>query len=217
MHRRTRIMPGLMMAAAVFALTGCDVESEPAEDATLDTTWQDTAAQQDQMGASQEMYEANLEEANGSGVTGAATITVENEELRVTVAATGVEPNTRVPQHIHVNATCDEAGGILLNLDDDLSAPNDGDPRGDAYPETDDQGSLRFEGTRSIAELRTAIGEEDADTAGQADTARQPDTANVGARSGADSFDFGNRVVKLHGPDMQSIACGPLDPMSQGQ
>lgn len=223
MNRRIRFIPGLVVGTATaIALVGCEVETDAAEEATVDTTFQDTLSQ-DQMGADQEMYEARLEAVDGSGVTGTATVTVENEELTVTVAATGFDPNVRVPQHIHINSSCDNAGGILLNLDDALSAPNDGEPRGDAYPETDDQGNLQFEATRSIGELRTAMVGEGAgasrtDTAG-ADTAGA-DTAGTDTPGGADDaarFDFGNRVVNLHGPDMQPIACGPLDAMDHGQ
>lgn len=216
MNRRTRLIPGLVVGAATaIALVGCEVETDSADDAAIDTTWQDTLSQ-DQMGADQEMYEARLEAVDGSGVTGTATLTIEDEELTVTVAATGFDPDVRVPQHIHMNSSCDDAGGILLNLDDDLSAPNDGEARGDAYPETDDQGSLRFEATRSIGELRTALGDEDAEDADAVGT----DTAGtdtLGRDDDAERFDFGNRVVNLHGPDMQPIACGRLDAMDHSQ
>lgn len=216
MNRRTRFIPGLVVGAATaIALVGCEVETDTAEDATIDTTWQDTLSQ-DQMGADQEMYEARLEAVDGSGVTGTATLTIEDEELTVTVAATGFDPNVRVPQHIHMNSSCDDAGGILLNFDDDLSAPNDGEPRGDAYPETNDEGSLRFEATRSISDLSSALGDEGAG-ADNADTTDTASADTLGAAGDTQRFDFGNRVVNLHGADMQPIACGALDAMDHGQ
>lgn len=207
MSRRIRVLPGLMMAcAAAITLAGCDVESEPADDLQMDTLTQDTltGSQMDQ-----EMYEARIEGVEGSDATGTATLTVENDELQVTVAMTGLDPNTRVPQHIHVNSSCDNTGGIYLNLDDELSTPEDGAAAGDAYPEIDDQGAVRYEASRSLDELRAALSE--ADTA-QSDTAR----ANTRGQ-GAAEFDLGNRVVKLHGPDMQPIACGELEEMDHGQ
>lgn len=207
MSRRTRVLPRLVMAcAAAVALAGCDVESEPADDLQTDTLTQDTltGSQMDQ-----EMYEARIEGVEGSDATGTATLTVENDELQITVAMTGLDPNTRVPQHIHVNSSCDNAGGIYLNLDDELSTPEDGVAAGDAYPETDDEGALRYEASRSLDDLRTALSE--------ADTA-QSDTARVNTRGqGAAEFDLGNRVVNLHGPDMQPIACGELGEMDHGQ
>lgn len=214
MNRRTRLIPGLVVGAATaIALVGCEVETDSAEDATVDTTWQDTLSQ-DQMGADQEMYEARLEAVDGSGVSGTATVTIENEELTVTVAATGFDPNVPVPQHIHMNSSCDDAGGILLNLDDGLSAPNDGEPRGDAYPETNDQGSLRYEASRSIGDLSSALGDVDAE---DADTAATANADTLAGDVDAERFDFGNRVVNLHGADMQPIACGALDAMDHGQ
>lgn len=214
MNRRTRLIPGLVVGAATaIALVGCEVETDSAEDATVDTTWQDTLSQ-DQMGADQEMYEARLEAVDGSGVSGTATVTIENEELTVTVAATGFDPNVPVPQHIHMNSSCDDAGGILLNLDDGLSAPNDGEPRGDAYPETNDQGSLRYEASRSIGDLSSALSDVDAE---DADTAATANADTLAGDVDAERFDFGNRVVNLHGADMQPIACGALDAMDHGQ
>ncbi len=212
MSRRTRVLPGLMACAAAVAFAGCDTESEPADDLQMDTVTQDTMAD---TRMDQEVYEAQIEGVEGTDATGTATLTVENDELQVTVAVTGLDPNTRVPQHIHINSSCDDAGGIYLNLDDELSTPEDGQAAGDAFPETNDEGTLRYEATRSLNDLRTALGQ--ADTA-QSDTAQQTDTAQTnvpgtGMDQGAAEFDLGNRVVNLHGPDMQPIACGELESM----
>lgn len=217
MSRRTRILPGLLMAcAAVVPLAGCDMEEEPEDDLQTDTLMQDTMATD--MDMDQEMYEARIEGVEGSDVTGTVTLAVEDDDLQVTVALTGLDPDTRVPMHIHTGSSCDNAGGIYMNLDNDLSAPGDGDAAGDAYAETDDQGALRFEATRSLADLRTAL--RDADTA-DADTAA--DTADTDTMrtttpgQGAAEFDLANRVVNVHGPDMQPLACGEIDEMDHSQ
>lgn len=192
MTRRPRISSGLAVAAATaIVLTGCDTGTERA--AELDT---DTLADQPAMDtmADQEMYEARLAAVGGSGVSGTATVTLEGDEVQVTVAATGVEPGTRVPMHIHMNATCEDAGGIFLNLDDGLSAAGEGEARGDAYPQASDEGQLRLEASRSLSELRTAMGQ-----------------------GAGDMLDLGNRVINLHGADMQAIACGALERMDHGQ
>lgn len=195
MMRRTRSLPGLIVAlAAAVALVGCDVEPEPADDLDLDRpTPDDTLDDQFGQQPQQEIYEARLEERNGSGVTGTATLTMEGDELQVTIAATGLDPDTRVPQHIHMNASCDDAGGILLNLDDDLSAAGESEPSGDAYPEADDEGRLTYEASRSADDMRTAMGDQ--------------------AAAGEDALDLTNRVVNLHGEDMQPIACGEIESM----
>lgn len=195
MMRRTRSLPGLVVAVvAAVALVGCEVEPEPADDLNLDDpTAEDTLDQQMGQQQPEETYEARLEERNGSGVTGTATFTMEGDELQITIAATGLDPNTRVPQHIHLNASCDDAGGILLNLDGDLSAAGEAEPSGDAYPETGDDGRLTYEASRSVEDLRTALGDQ--------------------AAAGEDALDLTNRVVNLHGQDMQPIACGEIEGM----
>lgn len=224
MTPRSRFLPGLALAAATaVVLTGCEAETEPAAELETDTLTDQRAVDATM---DQEIYEARLEALDGSGVTGAATFTWQDDELQVTVAATGLDPETRVPQHVHMNATCEDAGGILLNLDNELSAPNDGEPRGDAYPESSAQGDLRFEANRSMDELRTALQENaEADTAAdatQADTGQAGTTGTATGRSAAgqavmDTLNLGERVVNLHGEDMQPIACGPLERMEPGQ
>lgn len=224
-----RLIPALALAAATaVVMTGCDTAADrPAE---MDT---DTMAQQPGvtgMPAEQEMYEARIEALQGSGVTGTATFTRENGELQVTVAATGLPPNTRVPQHVHKNASCDNAGGIALNLDDALSAPSQGEPRGDAYPESNDRGEIRYQASRSLNELQRAMGGSgQADTAGantadttgrgatRADTGRRGTAGGVAGQAAMDTLNLGNRVVKLHNAQMQAIACGTLERMEHGQ
>lgn len=209
MTRRPRISSGLALAAATaIVVTGCDAGTE--REAELDT---DTLADQPAMDmtAQQEMYEARLEAVDGSGVSGTATVTVEGDEVQVTVAATGLEPGTRVPMHIHMNATCDDAGGIFLNLDDGLSAPGEGEARGDAYPEASEEGALRLEASRSLTELRTAMGQGAEAATAEADTGRTQTGMSM------DMLELGNRVINLHGADMQAISCGALERMDHGQ
>jgi Cu/Zn superoxide dismutase len=197
MTRRSRLFPGLALVAAAVALAGCDIESEGADDLEPDTLAQtgltgDTADSQ-----LRELYEARLSPVGESNVSGTATVTIGADEVLVTLTATGLDPETRYAAHIHMNASCDDAGGIMLNLDDALNTPNEGEARGDAYPETDDQGRLDYEATRSLEELRTALRDEGA--------------------AHADSLDLGNRVVNVHGPDMNPVACGPLDRGGSGR
>lgn len=198
MTRRSRFIPALALAGATaVVLAGCDVEPDNADEMQMDTVAQEESAfgpADQQVG---EIYEARLEAVDGSGVSGVATVTVHEDELQVTVAATGLDPETRYPMHIHANASCDNAGGILLNLDDGLTAAGEGEPRGDSYADTDDQGRLEYAASRSMEDLRAAMREHGAE---------QPD-----------GLDLANRVVTLHSPEMQPVACGPLDQTGQGQ
>lgn len=201
MTRRSRFIPALALAgSAAFVLSACDVEPDDAGEIQIDTMTQEESAlapgdQSDWQAG--EVYEARLEAVDGSGASGVATVTVQDDELQVTIAATGLDPETRYPVHIHMNASCDDAGGILLNLDDGLTVAGEGEPRGDSYAQTDDQGHLEYEASRSMDDLRAAMQEHGAEQ--------------------ADSLDLANRVVNLHSPEMQPVACGPLDQTGQGQ
>ncbi len=187
MRHAPRGLPAMtLVGAAALMLAGC-----PAPAPENDLPMADPAVEDPVEPAGGQVYEARLTEVGGSGVTGTATVTMDAERIQVTVVASGLDANVRVPQHIHMNASCDQAGGILLNLDDQLSAANESAPRGDHYPQTDGDGELEYEASRSLDELETALLDQEG--------------------PGLDQLDMGNRVVNLHGADMQAIACGPLD------
>jgi Cu/Zn superoxide dismutase len=177
------------LIAATAVLAACPGDDDPDPWPTTDRDTVPTVRQDQRV--EDRVYEAQLQEVNGSGVTGTATITMSGDDIRVRIRAQGLQPDARVPQHVHMNASCDSPGGILLNLDDDLSHPNEAAPRGDHYPTADGNGTLDYEASRSLDDLR--------------DAARQHQGME------ADRLDLGNRVVNLHGADMQAIACGPLD------
>lgn len=216
MSRRSRTLPGLVFAvAATVLIAGCDTEPDPPADTGMDTLPEQPMTT-DQP---QDVYEARLEGQDGSEVSGTATFMVEDNELRVTVAATGLEPNTRIPQHIHMNSSCEDAGGIMLNLDDGLTAPGEGEPGGDAYPETDDEGRLQYEASRSLDELGEHLrehggAESDTMAEAEADTMTGMETDPMDG-AGAEMLDLGNRVVTLHGEDMQPVSCGALERADQ--
>lgn len=174
----------ILLGAMAVVLTACPTPA-PDDDAPSDP------APDDPVDAAAELYEARLEEVDASGVVGTATIEAEGEALRVTVVATGLRPDTEVPQHIHIHAGCASPGGILVNLDRNLTVANEGAPRGEDYPRSDGDGALEYEATRSLEDLRAAAREH--------------------GDPGADNLDLGNRVVSLHAPDMRPVACGPLE------
>ncbi len=136
-------------------------------------------------------YHAQLEPLAGSGVSGTVTVAVDQDRLRARVEASGLEPGQPVPQHVHLGSTCQEPGGIMLNLDRQLGLAGETPPDGDMYPTADDQGNVVYDVTRSLPELRSAALE-------------------VGV-PGPEEFDLANRVVNLHGQDMQPLACGQLE------
>jgi hypothetical protein len=173
----------ILLGGTAFVLAACPTPA-PDDDAPSDLT-------PDPVDAVAEVYEARLGEVDASGVAGSATIELDGEALRVTVVATGLRPDSEVPQHIHLHAGCDSPGGILLNLDRSLTVANEGTARGEDYPRSDGIGALEYEATRSLEDLRAAAREHGSPV--------------------ADDLDLGNRVVSLHAPDMRPVACGPLE------
>lgn len=179
-------VPGLGLTAAMAVLLTACPEPAPEPEPPVEEPPVEEPVE--------EAYEAQLQEIDASGVTGTATLVMENGELHVSLSATGLEPDAQVPQHIHLNATCDPAGGILLNLDNTLTVANEADPRGDHYPTADGDGTLDYEVSRSLDDLRSAVEEY--------------------GGPGVDELDLGNRVVNLHAADMRPVACGELNPRS---
>lgn len=175
-----------LVGATALTLAACPSPAPEAEPPAADPVLEEPGEPPER-----QFYEARLEEVDGSGVSGTATVTVNGERIQVTVVASGLDAAARVAQHIHANASCDPAGGILLNLDDALSVANEAAPRGDHYPQANAEGELEYEVSRSLDELDGALADHEG-----------PALAEL---------DLGNRVVNLHGADMQPIACGPLD------
>jgi hypothetical protein len=183
MRRPMRYLPSLIVVSAVaLILAGCPAP-EPEPDPVVD---EPPVAENDVR-----VFEAELEEMEGSGVTGTATIIVYGGRIEARVMAHGLDPDQRVPQHVHMSATCAEPGGILLNLDADLTHANEAAPRGDHYPTADGDGMLDYHASRSLEDMR--------------DAAREYEGTSI------EQLDLGNRVVNLHGPDMRAIACGALE------
>jgi Cu/Zn superoxide dismutase len=178
-----------LVAALALLLAACP---EPAPDTDTPFFQEDPAPEAP--AAAGEAYEAQLQEVDGSGVTGTATVVIDGDDIRVTVRVTGLNPNTEVPLHIHTNASCDPAGGILLNLDRTLTTASEAAPRGEHYASTDGDGVLEYEVNRSLNDLRSA--------------------AEGHGDPGIDQLDLGNRVVNVHAADMRPVACGPLNPRS---
>jgi hypothetical protein len=107
--------------------------------------------------ADREFYVARIEPVGDTRVRGIAQFEITPEWFTARVRITGLAPNERVPQHIHVNATCTPAGGILINLDANLTVSGEGPGFGDAYPRANRAGVLQYEARRPIGDLEAAL------------------------------------------------------------
>lgn len=113
-------------------------------------------------------FTAQLSSLNNSGVSGEATITVENNTLTVNIWADGLEPNRVHPQHIHGfkddkrNSTCpspsaDTNGDGIVDLIEGL--PSYGPVLlelyipVDEFPVADADGKIHYERTFELGEV----------------------------------------------------------------
>ena len=156
----------LLSASLLFA-TSC---SEP--DETLKPLNQNNTSKHlkgKEMGSSiMRTFSAQLSPLNNSGVTGEATITVENNTLTVKVWADGLEPNMVHPQHIHGfmednrNSTCpapsaDTNGDGIVDLVEGL--PSYGPVLlelylpVDEFPVADADGTIHYERTFELGQV----------------------------------------------------------------
>jgi hypothetical protein len=214
--------PTSFIAAAVMAFTFVSCEqSDVAPDATLSAQNTEDAHQKgvNKGSAIERTYMANLQPLNNSGVTGTATLTVDENTLTVEVMASGLEANKPHPQHIHGfmddnrNSTCpapgdDTNGDGFVDLVEGL--PSYGPVLLDLYvpidefPVADAEGNLQYKRTFNLGEVEF---EEEGEVIAYKDL--KP---------------LQNRVIVLHGltvngtyvPTMP-VACGQIMPANSGK
>lgn len=137
-------------------------------------------------------FEAVLAPVGPSGVTGTAAVALDDATVQVTVTASGLEPGTRISQHVNTWWDCTTIGRVLVNLDTLLTVPGEGPPRGDDYPRVDEQGGLAYQATRSVAELTEAL--------------------HTYRGMLFEELDLENRTIFIRDDAHRPIACGELEP-----
>lgn len=129
-----------------------------ADDASLNRKPGEPGAAADRM-----LYQVRLDNVGDSRSHGVILIEVVGGYLTVTAHASGLAPTTDpsqpqyVPQHIHLNPGCASGGGILLNLDANLTVPGEGSNIGSAYPTANRGGVMNYYASRSLDDLRQAV------------------------------------------------------------
>lgn len=150
--------------------------------------------------AGRQFYKVNLRPLGDSLATGVALIDVVGGQLRVRIHATGVEPLEHIPQHIHLNPSCDPGGAVMVNLDAGLTVTGESQPVGAAFPVANRGGVMNYEATRSLESLRAAFN-------------------SFGGTALADTgelleyLDLENRNVHMHvafGPPFPAVNCGEV-------
>lgn len=153
---------------------------------------------------------------NGLTASGTATITLKGNDVSVDIAMTGVNPGTLHPQHIHAGPACPSPdtdpngdgfldvieglpayGGILVNLDSDLSSNAAG-----MFPVANADGTYTYSEQASRSHLQDEI-----------ETALRLGTRHVVIHGVDPSTDLPDTVASLPGLPAWAtlpVACGEL-------
>ena len=152
MYRRLFTV-GAAVGCAVLTTIGCsDVRqnSPLAPAASLAST--EAAAASDRM-----LFQVRLRPEGDSHASGVMLFEIVGGDFTARVHAAGLEPLQHIPQHIHLNPTCNPGGGILINLDENLTVAGEAPGTGAAYPRANAGGVVNYEASRSLTDLITAV------------------------------------------------------------
>ena len=153
----------LVLACAGSALLGCtEPDSDPVAPSSRPTA---TVVKPGGPGAAsgRMLYQVRLAALGDFRSRGVVLIEIVGGYLTVTVHAAGHAPGAAIPQHIHVNPTCEDGGGVLINLDADLTvgAPPGGIPERPStqgpFPVSNDGGVVKYHAIRPLSELLQAV------------------------------------------------------------
>ena len=145
-------------------------------------------------------YRVQLDPMGDHAARGMVFVEVVGGYLRVRTHGVRVAAGERIPQHIHRNVGCADGGGILINLDENLTVAGEGAGVGAAYPLANEGGVLNYEATRSLEDLRAAVNQWYVQTL-------ETDAELL------DFLDLENRNVHMHvafGPPYPAVNCGEL-------
>ena len=103
------------------------------------------------------LFKATMGPLEGTTSHGMVHIEIVGGYLTVSAHGTRLEPSQHTPQHIHENATCDDPGNPLINLDATLTIPGEAPSVGPAFPVSNKGGVLNYYASRSLEDLRQAV------------------------------------------------------------
>lgn len=192
------------LGSAALLIVGCTDGQPPVPlGPTVPRLPTETAAKPPEPGATSErmLFQVRLRPEGDSGAVGVILFEIVGGYFRARVHATGLEPLQRIPQHIHLNPTCSPGGGILINLDENLTVAGEGPGVGTAYPLANQAGVVNYEASRPLSELLIAV------------------NAFFGAGLGTVEdllawVDLENRNAHMHvafGPPFPAVNCGEIE------
>ncbi len=151
--------------------------------------------------ASRMLFQVRLRPENGSRAVGVMQIRILDGSLTARVQAAGLEPLQHIPQHIHLNPTCNPGGGILINLDEGLTVAGEGPGVGPAFPRANAGGVVNYKASRALTDLLDAV-----NTFQGANLATVDDLLTW--------LDLENRNGHMHvpfGPPFPAVTCGEVE------
>lgn len=159
LHNLTR---PFALACAGSVMIGC---TQPTADSAATTDQLPSVSKPGDPGAARDrmLYQVRLGTLGENQSHGIVLIEVVGGHLAVTVHAAGLAPGANIPQHIHVNPTCNPGGGVLLNLDANLTVgapvglPPEAPGIGTAYPSSNQAGVVKYYASRPLSELLQAV------------------------------------------------------------
>jgi hypothetical protein len=202
-----RLLAGrVALVSAALIIGGCgDGPSNPAEPSAHATAAavSPSAPQPTNASAAADrmLFQVRLASEGDSRAVGIMHFEVVDGSFTARVHAAGVEPLQHIPQHIHLNPTCNPGGGILINLDDNLTIAGEGPGVGPAYPLANAGGVVNYEASRPLADLLNAF-----NTVQGANLATVEDLLAW--------LDLENRNAHMHvafGPPFPAVNCGEIE------
>ncbi len=204
MHTRILGATTLAALAALPVVAGCgaDLPTEAATAQAAPISAAVSAGMPGEPGAASDrlFYRVQLDPMGDHQARGMVFVEVVGGYLRVRTHGVGVAAGERIPQHIHRNVGCADGGGILINLDANLTVAGEAPGVGAAYPRANEGGVLHYEATRSLADLRAAV------------NTWYAQTLTTDAEL-LEFLDLENRNVHMHvahGPPYPAVNCGEL-------
>jgi hypothetical protein len=197
-HHATR---SFALACAAGVIVGCtEPDLEPTVRAPQPPSF--TAKPGDPGAASDRiLYQVRLGALGDSRSHGVVLVEIVGGHITVSAHAAGLEPLQHIPQHIHLNPTCDPGGGILLNLDANLTVAGEGPGVGTAYPVANAGGVVDYYASRSLGDLLQAV-----------NTFFGANLTSVEALLAW--LDLDNRNAHMHvafGPPFPAVNCGEIE------
>jgi hypothetical protein len=152
----------LALVSTMFVLGGCgNAQQNPAEPSTLTLAPAVSPVPRQPASraaaATRMLFQVRLRPENDSRAAGVMLFEVLGGSFTARVHAAGLEPLQHIPQHIHLNPTCNPGGGILINLDEDLTVAGEGPGVGPAYPRANAGGVVNYQASRTLADLLNAV------------------------------------------------------------